>query len=259
MEKFKGLVQSGLFFFLFLSGIVFFGMAIVLAVPLTSLATRRALACSWSRFNARILRLTCGLKVRVLGQEHLPDPPFVLLCNHQSAWETVSLHHLFPLFVLVLKKSLMRIPIFGWALWATGQIAIDRGQGVEALRTLRRQGKQQFDQGTSVLIFPEGTRKPLGALGRFNAGGVDLALNAGVPIVPIAHNAGRFWGRRSFIKKPGEIQLRIAPAIITTGCSSKDRRELLQQVRSAIETLVGAMDASPSIGAIGQADELHDG
>ncbi|MBF0399865.1 MAG: 1-acyl-sn-glycerol-3-phosphate acyltransferase [Magnetococcales bacterium] len=232
------LLRSGLFFVLFVAGIVVYATLIVAAWPFTTLAQRRQIACSWAQYNRRLLAVVCGLRDRIIGLERLPPPPFVLLCKHQSAWETVTLHALFPTFVLVLKKSLLYIPFFGWALKATGQIAINRSREIEALRILQTEGKRACAQGTSILIFPEGTRVAPGAVGHYNAGGVALAMAAGVPIVPVAHNAGLFWGRRSFVKKPGTIQLRIGHPIETQGLEKQARKNLLIQVQTAIEEMM---------------------
>ena len=171
---------------------------------------------------------------------------------------------MFPLFVLVLKHSLLFIPFFGWALKATGQIAINRSREIEALRTLQTQGKSQCEQGISILVFPEGTRVPPGEVGHYNAGGVVLAMAAGVPIVPVAHNAGEFWGRRAFLKKPGEIQLRIGQPIATQGLAKSARKALLNQVQDTIETMMVEIQAETlnlpngvrGDGPVGQAHKL---
>lgn len=235
-------LRSGLFFVFFVVGIVVYATLIVTLWPITSLAQRRKMACSWAQYNRRLLAVMCGLRDNIVGLEHLPPPPFVILCKHQSAWETVTLHALFPTFVLVLKKSLLFIPFFGWALKATGQIAINRKREIEALRILQSEGKRQCAEGTSILIFPEGTRVAPGTVGHYNAGGVVLAMAAGVPIVPVAHNAGRFWGRRSFVKKPGEIQLRIGHPIETHGLEKQARKTLVLQVQAAIEGMMAEID-----------------
>ncbi|MBF0370705.1 MAG: 1-acyl-sn-glycerol-3-phosphate acyltransferase [Magnetococcales bacterium] len=246
MEKFKTWVRSSLFFFLFVVGIISYATAIMVVWPVTSVATRQGMARSWSRFNRRLLELTCGLGDRVMGLEHLPEPPFILLSKHQSAWETVIFAAIFPPLVLVLKKSLLNIPFFGWALKATDQIAIDRSRGVEAMRKMQQAGQDHFDQGVSVLIFPEGTRTAPGSVGKYNAGGISLALSSGLPIVPIAHNAGRFWGRRSFLKHPGEIQVRIGQPILTAGRPKSDRKALLKETREVIEGMMGEIDREGS-------------
>lgn len=256
MAKIKIIARSGLYFFLFVLGILFFALLILAAWPLSTLAWRRRMAQVWSRYNRRILALACGLRVRISGLENLPPPPFVILSKHQSAWETVSLHAVFPVFVLVLKESLTWIPLFGWSLRATGQIPIDRSQGIEAVRKLHQAGKKEFDRGVSVLIFPEGTRTPPGTVGHYNAGGVGLAMSAGVPIVPVAHDAGYYWGRRAFLKRPGVIRLRIGPSIPTADRKKSDRKVLLGEVRERIEGMMAEIATERSAEGVGQSDEL---
>ncbi|MEO5335227.1 MAG: 1-acyl-sn-glycerol-3-phosphate acyltransferase [Magnetococcus sp. YQC-5] len=245
MSKFmqvKGWLRSGIFFGLFLVGIVGFGLCIMLMVPVSRLAQRRNYARIWSRFNRRLLAVVCGLEESLEGLEKLPEPPFVILAKHQSAWETVALLSIFYPCVLVLKQELMWIPVFGWALRATRQIAIDRGRGVEALHRLHDQGVDQLKQGISVLIFPEGTRSAPGIPGKYNPGGVALALAAGVPIVPVAHNAGSFWPRRTFLKKPGVIQVRIGDPIVTSGLGRADRKALVLRVEEVIEGMMNTIE-----------------
>ncbi|MBF0194178.1 MAG: 1-acyl-sn-glycerol-3-phosphate acyltransferase [Magnetococcales bacterium] len=239
MDKIKVFLRSNLFFLFFVGGILFFAAIIILSVPLTSDVNRRYLVHHWSKYNRFILGLICGLTVRVEGMENLPPPPYMILSKHQSAWETVTLQAFFPDAILVLKKSLLNIPVFGWALRFTGQIAIDRSQGVTALRLMAVKCKEAFLQGKVVLIFPEGTRVAPGVVGKYNPGGVGMALSSGVPIVPVAHNAGEFWAPKAYYKRPGEIQLRIGPAVSTTGLGKSDRKEVNRTIQASIE---GMMD-----------------
>ncbi|MBF0444574.1 MAG: 1-acyl-sn-glycerol-3-phosphate acyltransferase [Magnetococcales bacterium] len=219
-------------------GILFFATIILLSVPLTSNVKRRYIVHLWSRYNRFILALICGLTVRVEGLEKLPPPPYMILSKHQSAWETVTLQAFFPDAILVLKKSLLNIPVFGWALRFTGQIAIDRSQGVSALRLMAVKCKDAFSQGKVVLIFPEGTRVAPGEIGKYNPGGVGMALSSAVPIVPVAHNAGEFWAPKAYYKKPGEIQLRIGPVISTAGLGKGDRKDVNRAVQASIEGMM---------------------
>jgi 1-acyl-sn-glycerol-3-phosphate acyltransferase len=141
----------------------------------------------------------------------------VILSKHQSAWETIVFQQIFPPLSFVLKKNLLYIPFFGWGLALFSPIAIDRGAGREALKQIETQGKQRLKDGFWVLIFPEGTRMPPGESGNFQVGGAWLAGKAGVPVLPVAHNAGRFWPKNGFRKYPGEIVVRIGPPIQTAG------------------------------------------
>lgn len=166
------------------------------------------------------LRVTCGVKTQVEGLENLPKgEPYVALSNHQSEWETLYFQLVFRPQTVVLKKELLKIPLFGWALALLKPIALDRSQRREALKQLLRQGSERLQEGIPVLIFPQGTRVAVGDPGRFNKGGAMLAVKNQVPIVPVVHNAGRCWPGKSFVKYPGTVQLVIGKPIQTQGRS----------------------------------------
>ncbi len=180
---------------------------------------RRLLAC---------LRVTCGLKHRITGLENIPDTPVVILSNHQSTWETIAYQAILPPMVWVLKRELLWIPGFGWILLAIRSIAINRSKGSNAMEQLKIKGKQRLNEGICVTIFPEGTRKPWGKPGRYKLGGAVLAEYAGVPVLPLAHNAGFFWPRHSLAKKPGTVDLVIGKPIDTTGLDANQINKLAE-------------------------------
>ena len=173
-----------------------------------------------------------GIRYVVEGREHLPDQPAVILAKHQSAWETVSFLFLFPPVSPVIKQELLNVPFFGWGFRLLNPIAIDRGSGREALRQIIRQGREKLAQGFWVLVFPEGTRVAPGEKGRYGVGGSSLAVDAGAPVVPVAHNAGEVWPKNAFIKRPGTVTVRIGPAIETAGRSAA---EITRAVEAWIE------------------------
>jgi len=211
---------------LFLAGMVIFTVVYffvaVLARPFSLKIRYYVVAKAWSRVMLGWLRLTCGLKYRVIGWENVPETPVVVLSKHQSAWETLAFQSIFPPLAWVLKRELLRIPIFGWALAVVGPIAIDRGSGREALRQIVAQGKARLGKGIWVVVFPEGTRVNPGEKGKYNIGGAWLATHTGVPVLPIAHNAGEFWGRNAFLKYPGVITLSIGKPIDVTGMKADE-------------------------------------
>ena len=149
--------------------------------------------------------------------ENLPRENCIVLSKHQSAWETLAFQVIFPPLCFVLKKELLRLPFFGWGLAMTSPIAIDRNAGREALRQIEEQGRARLAAGLWVVIFPEGTRVKPGERGKYNIGGAWLAAKTGVPVLPIAHNAGRVWPKNALIKRPGEIVVSIGPAIASAG------------------------------------------
>jgi len=188
--------------------------------PLPRMARYRVIS-GWSRLVVRLARALCGIRWRVEGREHLPASPSVILSKHQSAWETLAFQEIFPPQVLVLKRELLWIPFFGWGLALMSPIAIDRAKGRAALRDIARRGKERLAQGFWVVIFPEGTRVRVGEKREYQQGGAWLAAQCGVPVVPVAHNAGRFWPRNAFLKAPGTVTVRIGPAIATAGRDAK--------------------------------------
>lgn len=208
-----------------------FSLIALLIFPLSPV-TRYRIISGWARSMLVWLKFTCGLKYRVLGAENIPQSTVVILAKHQSAWETLAFQAIFPPVCWVMKRELLRIPFFGWGLAMTSPVAIDRTAGREALKQLIEQGKQRLRQGFNVVVFPEGTRVKPGTQGRYNAGGASLAVHAEVPVIPVAHNAGEFWGKNAFLKRPGTITLSIGPAIPSQG---KKASELNQEVERWIE------------------------
>lgn len=165
------------------------------------------------------LRICCGLKVEVTGRENLPSPEngAVIVSNHQSEWETLFFQTLVRPHCVVLKKELIKIPLFGWALSLLNPIALDRSQRRNALKILLKEGKKRLKDNIPIVIFPQGTRMPVGRLGRFNKGGAMLALQNKVSLIPIAHNAGIYWAGRSYLKYPGQVRVDIGKPIPTQG------------------------------------------
>lgn len=200
---------------------MFFGLVGILILPLPR-PWRYFVITRWSVFTLFWLRVTCGLRWRVSGWEHVPSSPCVILCKHQSAWETIALQLIFPRQSQVLKREILYLPFFGWGMASLNPIAIDRKAGAKALRHMLSEGKQRILDGWCVLIFPEGTRIPPGQQGRYSSGGAALAVQAGCPVVPVAHNAGVFWSRNSLRKEPGTIEVVVGPPIATTGRKAAD-------------------------------------
>ena len=182
---------------------------------------RYAVITRWSMLTIAWLKLTCGLGWRVSGRENIPASPGVILCKHQSAWETITLQLIFPRQCKVLKKELLHVPFFGWGLASLNPIAIDRKAGAKALRTVLERGAERIRQGWWVLLFPEGTRIAPGEKGRYTQTGAALALAADTVVIPVAHNAGVFWARNALTKHAGTIDVVIGPPISTAGKSAK--------------------------------------
>jgi len=194
----------------------------------------------WARFNLWWLKVTCNLSYRVRGREHIPPGNAIIMCKHQSTWETLALQAIFPPQVWVLKRELLRVPCFGWGLAMLEPISIDRSARRKAVQQVVDQGKKRLADGRWVVIFPEGTRVAPGTGRRYGIGGAALAEDSGYPVVPVAHNAGEFWPRRGFVKHPGIIDVCIGPVIDSRGKSAAEINALVQEwIEAKMEQISG--------------------
>ena len=210
--------------FIFLCGqIVSVLVVCLLLIPTVFIPSiRDKVISSWALFNIFTLKHFCGIDYRLLGAENIPKNSVVVISNHQSAWETLFFQKIFPPLSFILKKELLWIPFFGWGLAAYKPVVIDRSQKVKALDQLITQGKERIEQGRWPVIYPEGTRMPPGKPGKFQVGGVIIAVKTGTPVLPVAHNAGLFWPKNGFLKYPGTIDIVIGPRIETAGRKTRD-------------------------------------
>lgn len=170
---------------------------------------------SWSHFFIWWVKVTCGLRYKVTGKRNLPKAPFIVLCNHQSMWETIFMQVLLPPQSWVLKRELLWIPFFGWGLALIKPIAVYRDRLAD-VKFILQQGKKRITQGRCVVFYPEGTRMQPGKTRRYSRTGAALAIAANVPVIPIAHNAGNFWPRGPWIQRSGTISVHIGEAITPT-------------------------------------------
>lgn len=197
------------------------------------------LADHWARGQLWVLKVLCGLTYSVEGRENIPAGAHVSMWRHSSTWETIAQAAIFPPQAWVLKRELIWIPIVGWAIWLLRPIAINRKAGASAVNQVVDQGKRRLAAGYWILIFPEGTRVGVGEVRKYGVSGSLLASRAGCKIVPVAHNAGKFWPRRGWVKRPGEIRVAIGPPIEASG---RDPRELNEEVRAWIEAKLASME-----------------
>jgi len=208
--------------------------AAMLMAPFGQRASYRA-AVNWAEVNLWLLDKLCGLRFEVEGREHIPTAPCVLYWKHESVFETMAGALMFPPQTWVVKRELMWLPFFGWGLAALRPIAINRQAGRTAVRQVIEQGQRRLAEGLFVVIYPEGTRVLPGQERRFGISGAVLAKRAGVPVLPVAHNAGDFWPRRSLLKRPGTIKVVIGPPIDT---SDHSKEEITRIGREWIETTI---------------------
>jgi 1-acyl-sn-glycerol-3-phosphate acyltransferase len=202
-----------------------------------------AIARAWARILLWVLERLCGLKYVVEGRERIPPGNHIVMSNHTSAWETVAQFLIFPPQVWVLKRELLWIPFVGWGLKLLRPIAINRGEGHRAVNQVVEQGKARLRDGLWIIIFPEGTRVIAGETRKFGVSGAVLAIASGKSVVPLSHNAGLFWARRGFVKKPGTIRVVIGAPIESAG---KNPRELNEEIRQAIEAGLARIASTPT-------------
>jgi 1-acyl-sn-glycerol-3-phosphate acyltransferase len=199
----------------------------------------------WLRVAIWGCRVICGVQHRLHGMEHLPTradshAAVLLACKHQSTWETFALPGLMPHpLAYVFKRELLYVPFFGWAMGRLDMIHIDRSKRTEAWNKVAAQGKRLFAEGVWVIMFPEGTRIDRGQAGTYKTGASRLAIDAGVPIVPIAATSARCWPRKSFLVRPGVIDISIGKPIPTAG---RKPDELMREVEAWIEAEMRRLD-----------------
>lgn len=231
------IVRSLLFWLGFILNVFVFGLLIV-SLFFTSSSFRLKIARLWSYANNFLLKIFCGIDFKVEGQENLNVKTAIILSKHQSTWETLALHSFTPYVHWVFKRELMYIPIFGWALALTDPIGINRGAGRAAIKQLVAEGKQKLDDGKWMVLFPEGTRTTPGESKKYKIGGALLAEKSGYPVIPIAHNAGEFWPKHSFIKWPGTISVVIGPAIESKGRSADEiNKEVFDWIEGSMQKI----------------------
>ena len=242
-------------FVCFLRSTVFFLWMVVTVIPwalavlLVSIFVRGDpvywMCVGWLRTAVWGARVICGVRWRVHGMDNLPTAAertasVILLSKHQSTWETFAYPVLMPHpLAYVFKRELLWIPFFGWAMGRLDMIHIDRSKRAEAWNKVAQQGRELFAKGIWVIMFPEGTRIPRGQVGSYKSGASRLAIAAGVPIVPIAATSARCWPRKSFLLRPGVVDISIGKPIPSTG---RESDELMREVERWIEAEMRRLD-----------------
>ncbi len=184
---------------------------------------------SWCRLSVWAGEFFCGMKVEVEGEENIPEDPCVIMIKHTTALETYWHVTVFPRTAWVVKRELMWLPLFGWTIaLLLDTIGIDRSSGGRAVKQVIEKGSAKLEEGVWVTVFPEGTRMPPGQTRKYGISGAALAEAAGVKIVPVAHNAGDYWLRRGFTKRPGTVRFVIGPPIDASTQSPKETNLLVQ-------------------------------
>ena len=235
-------LRGWLFYAAFAVTMVPVALAVLLTAPVMSAARRYdVIIRPWLGLVMKLLRTICGITYEVTGAENIPedDRPVVVLAKHSSAWETLFLPYYLPHRMgFVYKESLHWIPFFGWALKSMGMIAVNREKGVSAYASFLKKGRDFIASGWWVILFPEGTRVAWKSRSRYKSGGARFAVATGVPVLPVAHDAGRLWPRNSIAKTPGVIHVAIGPVIEAAG---RDFADVNATVEAWIEGAVADM------------------
>jgi 1-acyl-sn-glycerol-3-phosphate acyltransferase len=222
----RSLVFNILFYLVFL-----FWVVVALPTFLMPRAAVLRVANWWAQSNIFLMRVVCRIKVEFRGTEKIPKGPLLVACKHQSMWETISLLRFFDVPFFVLKRELLWIPIFGLFLMKANMIAIDRRAGGRALLAMVRRAVAEVRRGRQLVIFPEGTRTPVGAPPHYKPGVGQLYVACGVPCLPVALNSGLFWPRRTFLRYPGTLVVEFLDPLPP----GLPREEFLSRLRTGIE------------------------
>lgn len=226
-------LRSLLFYLIIIPTTISWSIICLLCAPL-SYTKRYYLTSRWNIFVIFTARIICRIHYQIKGIENLPNAPVILMSKHQSAWETIFYMMIMPKpLAFVLKKELMYVPFFGWSLALLHMISINRKKTHNAFSKIMQQGKKCLARGQWIVIFPEGTRIPIGKTGKYRSGGAHLAIYTNTLIVPIAVNSGQCWPIKSFIKLPGKITISIGQPISPT--KKINPIQLTQQVKNWIE------------------------
>ena len=230
-------LRSLSFYIIYLLSGLLAGLAGCLIGPFLNISNRIKFLSAWPRFANWALYKSCKIEVVIEGSENIPSGHFVIASNHQGQWETLFYQYFFFPMTTLLKRELLFIPIWGWALALLRPIAINRGNPAVALKTALREGEKRIKKGFSVLNFPEGTRKNPGEIGRYARSGFELAKKMQVPMLPIVHNSGDCWPAHRFLKFPGKITLTIGTPVENIESSAEAAKKMEEWARQKLELI----------------------
>jgi len=223
--------------------VVPWALAVLVAAPFLNSTQIYWMCAGWLKLAVASGQLILGIRNQVIGFENLPvgsTAPAVLLLKHQSTWETFCMPALMPHpLAYVFKKELLYVPFFGWAMSRMDMIHIDRSKRAQAFNKVVEQGQRLLNQGTWVIMFPEGTRIARGQKGQYKSGGTRLAVATGAPVIPIAVTSAKCWPRKAFIRRPGTVEFSIGKPIPSEG---REPDELMREVEAWIETEMRRLD-----------------
>ncbi len=239
------LLRSALYLVILVVVVIpYFGLVLA-TFPLPRIVRWQVIA-GWPRFALWLARHLLGIEYEVIGRDNIPRTPTVILSKHQSAWETIAYTSIFPPHVYVLKRELLWLPFLGWGLALMSPVAINRAKGKVAMRRMIELGGERLAQGFSIMVYPEGTRIPVGRRGTYKPGGGILAVQNGARVLPVAHNAGLVWPRNSFRKFPGKVTVVIGEPIETKGLTAE---EVMRRVEDWIEGQMASLTPAHPVDA----------
>lgn len=221
----------------------------IIGIP-TLLMPRQAIievAKSWSRSTTWMLRVICNINVEYRGREKIPEGPLIIASKHQSAWETIAFLPMIRSPLFILKRELTWLPFFGWYLLKAKMIPVNRAAGARSLVEMTKLARERIADDRQLIIFPEGTRRPVGAEPRYKFGVAQIYVECGVPCIPVALNSGLFWPRRTFLRYPGTVIFEFLD-LVPPGLA---RDEFLTRISTAIE------EASNRLIAEGRAEQAR--
>ena len=233
-------IRSALFVLFMALSVVPWATVVVVLSPFVPGRIVYRMCARWLTTSIWAARVICGVRWRIRGSENLPSTPVVLCPKHQSTWETFAFPGLMPHpLCYVFKRELLYIPFFGWAMARMDMIHIDRGRRSQAWRLVLEQGRRFMGKGHWVIMFPEGTRAARGGRGDYKDGATRLAIECGVPVLPVAVTSARCWPRKSFVLRPGVIDISIGRPIPSAGRKSA---EMMSEVEGWIEAEMQRLD-----------------
>ena len=205
----------------------------VVAIPTFLMPPRAfmAVAKAWARSSVWLMRVVCNTRLEVRGREKIPEGPLIVASKHQSMWETFALMQFFDAPLFIYKRELAWIPFFGWYLMKSGMSGVDRGGGMRSLMDMARRAPKEIRSGRQLIIFPEGTRTPVGAPPDYMTGVGQIYANSGVPCQPVALNSGLFWPRRTFMRYPGTLVVEFLDPLP----AGLNRKEFIVRIATVIE------------------------
>ncbi|MEZ5691755.1 MAG: lysophospholipid acyltransferase family protein [Rickettsiales bacterium] len=225
-----------------LFNISFFSWAIICSLLLSPLfiVSARASQLSgkpWGLVSLFFARIFCGIKYEIRGRENMKNYPVIYASKHQSAWDTIIFLILFPRVAYVLKKELLRLPLWGWYLWRMKMIAIDRSAGASSIKKLIKESKEAIEEKRPIVIFPEGTRVKPNSVPDYQPGITAMYSSLKVPVVPVALNSGVYWGKNAFFKRSGTIIIEFLPEIP----ANLNKKEFINRLKNDIELVSGKL------------------